>query len=131
RSGVGNPGEAVEGLEAGAHAASSVLPEYVSDYIAELKGRVSSVTCHGNIYKLRRMAELLAPDGDFAWLRELEQELCFDIRPAAKFHRIVDSDRLVAAGIALMTEAQGAPHWTKLRRARAYRNGLMVALLAC
>jgi integrase len=119
------------GLEAGAQAACSVLPEYVSGYIAELKGRVSSVTCYGNIYKLRRMAELLAPDEDFAWLRELEQELCFDMRPAAKFHRIVDSDRLVAAGITLMTEAQDARSWTKLRRARAYRNGLMVALLAC
>jgi integrase/recombinase XerD len=119
------------GLDHGVSAAAYIVPDRVAEYVAELKDRVSSVTCYGTVFKLRRMAELLAPERAFGWLREIEQDLYFDMRPAPKFHRVVDADRLVAAGMTLMTEARDAQSWSSLRRARTYRNGLMVALLAC
>jgi hypothetical protein len=46
-------------LKAGA--AGLVTPDRVKRFVVELKERVGSVTVHGSIYKLRRMAELLVP----------------------------------------------------------------------
>lgn len=75
------------------------------------------------------MAEILAPNRDFAWLREIERDLDLDKRPAAKENRIVDSDRIVAAGLSLIEEAEAARH-SGLARAVMVHNGLMIALLA-
>jgi hypothetical protein len=68
---------------------TGTTPVIVGAYILELRARVSSVTLYGSIYKLRRTAELLAPAVDFTWLREIEQELEWDMRPASKQNRIV------------------------------------------
>jgi hypothetical protein len=110
--------------------AGFVVSTIIEGYVAELRARVGSVTLYGNIYKLRRTAELLAPGKDFTWLREIEQDLEWDMRPASKADRIVDSDRIVRAGIELMREAEENPRLSKYRRARQYRNGLMIAFLA-
>jgi integrase/recombinase XerD len=104
--------------------------ENVTSFIADLKSRVSSVSVHGAIAKLRRMGELLDPQWDSAWLRDIEQGLAWDMRPAAKFHRIVDSDRIVEAGQRLMQKAEDSPQLPPRRRAMLYRNGQMIALLA-
>jgi integrase len=113
-----------------ASASALVTPENVALYIADLKARVSSVSVHGGIAKLRRMAELLDPAFDSGWLREIEQELAWDMRPASKFHRIVDSDRITEAGERLMKRADDSPHLPPCHRAKLYRDGLMLALLA-
>jgi hypothetical protein len=60
----------MEGLDRNAKAASYVSPDRVDRFLAELKARVGSVTVYGSIYKLRRMAQLLAPGQDFTWHRE-------------------------------------------------------------
>src|SRR5262245_32538387 len=57
--------ERMEGINRNAKAASYVTPDRVDRYLAELQARVGSVTVYGSIYKLRRMAELVAPDQDF------------------------------------------------------------------
>jgi hypothetical protein len=88
------------------------------------------VTAYGNIHKLRRIIQLIAPDKNLGWLREIEQDLDWAKQPKSKFDRIVDSDRVVRAGLTLMEEAEMAEHLTPLKRARNYRDGLMVALLA-
>jgi hypothetical protein len=46
-------------------------------------------------------------------------------------HRLVMAETLVEAGLTLMTDAEAAHHRTPLQRAAAFRNGLMIALLAC
>jgi integrase/recombinase XerD len=58
-----------------AAAASQVIAANVDAYVADLTGRVRSVTVHICIYKLRRAAELLAPAADFSWLAEIEKDL--------------------------------------------------------
>lgn len=119
------------GLLAG-DASSKVLitPQNVVAYLDEITRRVSSVTVHGAIAKLRRMGTLLDPDWDEAWLREIEQDLAWQMRPAPKFDRIVDSDRLAEVGIQLMERAEAGTHLPPRRRAELFRNGLMIALLA-
>src|SRR3954465_5874977 len=52
-------------------------------------------------------------------------------QPKSKLHRLVLAEVLVTAGLTLMTEADAANHRRALQRATKYRNGLMVALLAC
>jgi integrase len=118
------------GLEHDAGPAASVTPVIVGAYILELRARVSSVTLYGNIYKLRRTAELLAPAIDLTWLQEIEQDLEGDMRPASKLDRIVDSDRIVKAGLDLMREAETNDKLSAFRRRLQYRNGLMIAFLA-
>jgi integrase len=116
------------GLEADADPAAYVTPAIVGAYILELRARVSSVTLYG--YKLRRTAELLAPAIDFTWLREIEQDLEWNMRPASKLDRIVDSDRIVKAGLDLMHDAETNDKLSPFRRHLQYRNGLIIAFLA-
>jgi integrase len=116
-------------LERHAAAASQVTAANVEAYITDLSGRVRSTTVWNCIYKLRRVAELLAPTADLSWLAEIEKDLALVMVPRSKFERLVFTERLVEAGLTLASEAQT---FTKndLARARGIRNGLMIALLA-
>jgi integrase len=116
-------------LDPGATAVAQVTPSNVEAYIAELTARVRSVTVYNSIYKLRRAAELLAPSADFSWLAEIEKDLALVMEPRLKFDRLVFTERLVAAGLTLIAEAQAFAHGD-FARARGVRNGLMIALLA-
>lgn len=110
-------------------AAELVVPNYVQDYVVELKNRVSSVTLWNSIYKLRRASECLAPDLDYRWLSEIEKDLALVAEPRDKTDRLVFADRLFEAGLTLIEEAESfAP--TPMRRARGVRNGLMIILLS-
>jgi integrase len=116
-------------LEQHACAAAEVTVANVAAYIADLNSRVRSVTIWNCIYKLRRAAQLIAPNADFSWLAEIEKDLALVMQPRSKFDRLVFSTRLVEAGMTLVVEAERfARH--DLARARGMRNGLMVALLA-
>jgi integrase len=111
-------------------AAADVTPENVDGYISELKARVSSVTVHGSISKLRRASELICPARDFTWLSDIEKDLKLEMRPRSKFNRLVLTNVLVEAGLTLIAEADMNTKLTDLARARHIRNGLMIALLA-
>ena len=116
-------------LDMNAPAGAHVTPENVAGWVAELKGRVSSVTVYGSIQKLRRFVQLIAPGRDLGWLIEIERQLCSERRPRPKWDRFVTTDVLVDAEQTLMAEAEIAKR-PKLTRARMFRNGLMIALLA-
>jgi site-specific recombinase XerD len=111
-------------------AAGLVTPDRVEHFIVELKARVGSVTVHGSIYKLRRIVELLAPSRDYTWLTEIEKDLALIMEPKSKLNRLVYPHVTAEAGLTLMVEADAAKHCTALARARQFRNGLMIALLA-
>jgi integrase len=116
-------------LDTDAMAAAEVTPSNVEIYIAELKERVGSVTVYGSIHKLRRAAQLIAPNRDFAWLAEIEKDLALVMQPRSKYERMVLAEVLVEAGLTLIQDAEIPPGLTRLARARQVRNGLMVALL--
>ena len=122
--------ERTDGLDPQASPAGYVSPDRVDRFLSELRFRVGSVTVHGSIYKLRRMAQLLDPCCDFSWLIEIEKDLEFLMRPKSKFDRLVYTNILADAGIKQMAEAGALTDRPALARARQYRNGLMVALLA-
>jgi integrase len=112
-----------------ARAGVQVTRDNVDAYVGELKSRAGSVTVYGSIQKLRRMVQLIAPDLVLDWLIAIERELASDMRPRSKGGRVVYADVLIDAGLTLMAEAEIAKR-PKLTRARMFRNGLMMALLA-
>jgi integrase len=116
-------------LDMNASAGAQVTPDNVETYVAELKSRVSSVTVYGSIQKLRRFVQLIAADRDLDWLIAIERQLCSEMRPRPKWKRVVYVEVLADAGLTLMAEAEIAKR-PKLTRARMFRNGLMIALLA-
>jgi site-specific recombinase XerD len=122
--------ERTDGLSGSAGAAVLVTPPRVGGFLAELQARVGSVTVHGSISKLRRMAQLLAPRCDYSWLVEIENDLALVMRPKSKTHRLVYASVTAEAGMTLMAEAEAATHRSPLARARQFRDGLMVSLLA-
>jgi site-specific recombinase XerD len=116
-------------LDINAAAGAHVTPENVEPYVAELKNRVDSVTVYGSVQKLRRFVQLIAPGRDLVWLIDIERQLFSQMRPRSKWDRVVFAYILVDAGLTLMAEAEAANR-PKLTRARIFRNGLMIALLA-
>lgn len=110
-------------------AATQVTSFNVELYIEELSGRVSTVTVYNCIYKLRRAAQLLSPSTDFSWLAEIEKDLALVMEPRSKWDRVVFTERLVQAGLALITEAHEFAK-NDLAKAIGVRNGLMIAVLA-
>jgi len=112
-----------------AERAGHVTPEIIDAFVRVLRDRVGSVSRASYIGKIRRIATLLAPGRDFAWLGEIESDLRYEARPRAKHHRIVPSHRLLRLGLELMSRGETSGHLTDLRRARLVRDGLMIALL--
>src|SRR6516225_8224659 len=122
--------ERSEGLDRNADAASYVTLDRVDRFVTELRTRIRSVTVYATIYKVRRTAQLLAPGRDFIWLREIEKDLALMMQPKSKFDRLVYNHVLLEAGMTLMAEADSSTRRSALARARQFRNGLMVAVLA-
>ena len=111
-------------------AAANVTAENVDAYLAELKSRVSPMTVHGSICKLRRTAKYMAPERDFGWLLEIGKDLALVAVPRSKFDRLVLTEVLLEAGLTLLQEAENSPKMTRLACANQVRNGLMLALLS-
>ena len=99
-------------------------------YLAHVEPLWSPVTIAQTLFKLTRMGTLLAPDRDWAWLREIACDRDLVAYPKPRFDRIVTSERLVEAGLGLIRSARENPRLRTYRRATLIRNGLMVALLA-
>jgi integrase len=110
-------------------AVTLVTPEHVDAFVRELQARVRSVTVWNSVYKLRRAAQLIAPNADFGWLTEIEKDLALVMIPRSKADRLVLTERLVEAGLILIREAEMFGR-TALARAVGVRNGLLIALLA-
>ena len=111
------------------NAMALITPDNVNAFIGELQGRVRSVTVWNSVYKLRRAAQLIAPDFDFGWLTEIEKDVALVMIPRSKIDRLVLTERLVEAGLTLIREAEMFGK-TAVARAVGVRNGLLVALLA-
>jgi integrase len=116
-------------LDNAKNAVALITPDNVSAFIGELQARVRSVTVWNSVYKLRRAAQLIAPDADFGWLTEIEKDLALVMIPRSKADRLVLTERLVEAGLTLIREAEMFGK-TALARAVGVRNGLLIALLA-
>lgn len=111
-------------------AADTINEATVRAYIHYHHERVASVTLAGSIRKILRVATMLAPNRDWAWLRRFAGRLEANQVPRNKRPRVVDIRALYRLGGRLMDRADAGGHLTPLEQAQRYRNGLAVALLA-
>ena len=116
-------------LNRSAAAATHVTPEGVEAFVKRAELSRNSVSVASGVEKVRLMAQMLTPEGDFAWLKYVEAQLRRSARPREKFSRIVGSEELVEAGLILMQEAREAKS-ESAGQARRFRNGLIIAMLA-
>jgi integrase len=116
-------------LDIDAAAAAHVTPEAIEDFIERANRSRSSVSVASVTRNVRSMAQKLAPEQDFHWLKNIEAQLRAKARPKAKFSRMVGSDELVEAGLVLMQEA-GCAKPGSIEQAVMFRDGLIIALLA-
>ena len=116
-------------LNRSAAAATHVTPKDVEAFIEQAELSRNSVSVASGVEKVRLMAQTLAPERDFGWLKSIEGQLRARARPREKFSRMVGSEELVEAGLVLMQEAREAKS-ESAGQARTFRNGLIIALLA-
>ena len=86
-------------LDVDGPATANVTATKVDAYLAELKTRVSSMTLHSRICRLRRAAQYMAPGCDLNWLAEIGKDLALVARPRSKFDRLVLSCLFVSRGV--------------------------------
>jgi integrase len=111
-------------------ATASVTEENILLYVGFLQPRVSSVTLAMSLRKIARVAACLAPDRDWRWLRRIVRRLGLRAKPRDRRHEVVEIIALFRLGLQLMKWAEESEGLTSFCRALAYRDGLIIALLA-
>jgi integrase len=111
--------------------ADRVTCEHVAAYVAKLQAEVSPYTVLCPVQELYDALRAMAPGTDWVWLAQLYRNLRKQVRPVRdKLAHVKAPQELMAVGERLMDEAEAAPEWSARRRAVAYRDGLLIALLA-
>ena len=111
--------------------AARVTRESVASYIAALSSRNAPVTVAHRILDLEQVVRAFAPSGDWRWLRKLVNRLFLRARPVRnKRARRRPPQEVFAAGLGLMREAETGTFTSAEKQALAFRDGLLLALLA-
>ena len=103
--------------------------ERLVGFLGHLGETVRSVGQHSTIRHLRDALVAMVPGWDRTWLDRLVGRLERDRRARDKRPRLVASDRLLALGYVLMNTVSPGPVF-EVEDLLAYRDGLMIALLA-
>jgi hypothetical protein len=116
-----------------------VTREAVLAYVEHLSRTNSSMTVFNRIQELYDAITVMAPGRDWSWLNMAQRNLRSRATPSKnKLSRLQTAEKLDELGFSLMAEAETAPYWnyhdgtgmTLLEGALAFRDGLMIALLA-
>ena len=117
-------------LDPGMTPADRVTREGVAAWVTELQGQRAPYTVLARVRELYDALRVMAPEGDWEWLRQCYRSLKERVHPVRdKLSRLRSTDELVALGEQLMDEAEAAPNWSVRRRAVGYRDGFLIALL--
>lgn len=108
-----------------------VIQDRLAAYVAALQRSCAPYTVLGRIEELLNALRVVAPGEVFPCLVRLYRTLRSRAEPVSdKRGRLRASDELVDLGQRLMAAAANTPAWSRRRQAVAYRDGLMIALLA-
>ena len=108
--------------------ASRATPEAMRGYVTQCESRLTPMSIAAELQHLLLALHVLAPQGEWGWLRQLQYTFQRRARPRERRDKIVDPRRLLGLGEALMDGASGVE--ANVERARRYRDGLLIALLA-
>jgi integrase len=120
-------------LDPDAPPGARATPEAVGGYVAELQGLNAPGTVLVRLQSLGVVLRWFGWPTEQAWFRRLLARLQAQAHPVRdKRARLRRADELLALGRRLMAQAEAAPAEAPPRgRARLYRDGLMIAVLAC
>jgi integrase/recombinase XerD len=108
-----------------------VTMERVVAYIADLRATTSTYSVQRRLQQLGDAMRAMAPGADWRWILRAADRIrnrASSVRN--KRARLQSPEQLVALGMRLMVEADAAANMAPINRAMAYRDGLMIALLA-
>jgi hypothetical protein len=106
-----------------------VTRDRVRAYGEHLECENASATAIARLIELKVMASIMDPGRDRSWIYRVASAIRARHMPARpKRHRLVPIARLFGLGLDLMAGAKDET--TALRRFKAYRDGLIIALLA-
>jgi integrase/recombinase XerD len=113
------------------HPGDRVTRARVIAYLDVIAATCAPFTLTCRIQELCDALRVLAPRQDRGWLDEVLTTLRLRATPIRdKRRRLRPVADLIALGRQLMDEAETAPEWSPRRRAIAFRDGLMITLLA-
>ncbi len=119
-------------LDSASTPAARVTQVRVTTYLESMAARLAPLTVQGRIGQLGRAMRALAPEQDWTWLSRAADWLRAVAAPVReKRARMQDAQKLVELGVALMHQAQEDTDHLAIQKAVLYRDGLMIALLAC
>lgn len=123
--------DAQDALDPAAGPGDRVTSAILERYIAAVRATCSSVTVASYLGVLGMMIQAMVPERDWTWLWRVQARLQRLATPSRnKRARVVPAADLVALGRDLMAEAEGLVPQARREAALAYRDGLMIALLA-
>jgi hypothetical protein len=106
-----------------------ITSDRVRAYVGHLEAENSSGTVIARLIELKVTAAIMDPGADWSWIYRMASSIRARHKPARpKRHRLVHIGRLFDLGLDLMAGAQNET--TTLSRFKAYRDGLMIGLLA-
>jgi integrase/recombinase XerD len=110
--------------------ADRITPDRVRNFVERLREEVRPTTVAVVIENLHYAARLIASGRDWRWLKAVAVRLAALGRPADRFDRLVPPWFTVEHGIALMDAALALPLGSAKRRARQFRDGLLLSLIS-
>ncbi len=113
--------------------ATRIDREIIEAYVRWQPASCGGITIVNYLHKLRDTLRFICPDEDWSWLLTIIKRIAAQARPKPEKHHMVTSETLYALGIELMdraiTNGNATMNMSKAH-AFAYRDGLMIALLA-
>jgi integrase/recombinase XerD len=108
-----------------------VTRERVEAYVAEIQTKLAPYTVLSLVQQLFDALRVMEPESNWKWPAQVYRRLKTQARPSRdKLSRLKAPQELIALGERMMDEADATPDWSARRRAVAYRDGLLIALLA-
>ena len=119
--------EGVQSIESGVDCLSK---EYLSGFLHLLETHVAPCTARNYLFDLLSLARVMSPGADLPDLSAVTRRACRDAKPVRdKRSRLVPSRDLWKLGLDLMDTCDECT--TGSKKLGRYRDGLMIALLAC
>ena len=116
-------------FDTGSVAAGHITETLVEAYVNRVATMWSPVTTHMSIQKLWKVARVLWPGKDYAWLREIVLDLKSVAAPRIK-RPFVTAEQLWNVGVALHEEGRAMFGADDRKAIKLLRDGLIVAFLA-
>jgi integrase len=116
-------------FEAGRSGFALLSPDLFRGYVTMLRSNFAPITALISAQELAQLANLFRPERDWRFVQASVRQLRREAKPIGNARAPRSSSReLYDLGLKLMTDAEAVP--TPIRRAKKFRNGLVISFLA-